>query len=334
MIAMKMDDLILGFTAQLRRAMDIGESAKLGKSRVPIKNILISGLGGSGIGGTIVSNILRDDIAAPIIVNKEYQIPAFVNENTLAVFSSYSGNTEETMSALLQAYKKGAQIVCITSGGLVQEYCETNKIDFIKIDGGMPPRACFGLSFVQQLYILLNYRIVEDKFKDYLQKSIAMLDALEDEIQADAKALAKRFVGKLPVIYCDAKFEGVAIRFRQQINENSKMLCWHHVIPEMNHNELVGWTEYNKDIAVIFLRNNDDFSRNQDRMEFTKEVVSQYCDEVMEVYSKGDTDIERSLYIIHLCDWISYYIAEINKVDAVEVNVITNLKNKLSEKPF
>jgi glucose/mannose-6-phosphate isomerase len=97
---------------------------------------------------------------------------------------------------------------------------------------------------------------------------------------------------------------------------------------------LVGWTEYNKDIAVIFLRNNDDFSRNQDRMEFTKEVVSQYCDEVMEVYSKGDTDIERSLYIIHLCDWISYYIAEINKVDAVEVNVITNLKNKLSEKPF
>lgn len=103
---MKMDELILAFTAQLKRAMEIGETAKIGKNKFPIRNVVISGLGGSGIGGTILSNVLRDDVAIPIIVNKEYQIPAFVNENSLVIISSYSGNTEETLSALMQAFKK------------------------------------------------------------------------------------------------------------------------------------------------------------------------------------------------------------------------------------
>ena len=331
---MKMDDLIQGFTAQLKRAIEIGEGAKIGKNKFPIRNVLISGLGGSGIGGTILSNVLRDDIAVPIIVNKEYQIPAFVNENSLVIISSYSGNTEETLSALMQAFKKSAQIVCITSGGLVQEYAETNDIDYVLIDGGAPPRSAFGQSFVQLLYIMFHLGLLEDGFKQYLQDSITLLDNEEEEIKKQAKEIAQKLTGKIPVIYSDAKFEGVSIRFRQQINENSKMLCWHHVVPEMNHNELVGWREKNEKIAVVFLRNNKDFERNQERMEFTKEVVSQYTNEVVEIYSKGDYDLVRSMYLIHLTDWVSYYLAEIKGVDAVEVDVISKLKNKLAENPF
>lgn len=329
-----MDDLIQGFTAQLKRAIEIGEGAKIGKNKFPIRNVLISGLGGSGIGGTILSNVLRDDIAVPIIVNKEYQIPAFVNENSLVIISSYSGNTEETLSALMQAFKKSAQIVCITSGGLVQEYAETNDIDYVLIDGGAPPRSAFGQSFVQLLYIMFHLGLLEDGFKQYLQDSITLLDNEEEEIKKQAKEIAQKLTGKIPVIYSDAKFEGVSIRFRQQINENSKMLCWHHVVPEMNHNELVGWREKNEKIAVVFLRNNKDFERNQERMEFTKEVVSQYTNEVVEIYSKGDYDLVRSMYLIHLTDWVSYYLAEIKGVDAVEVDVISKLKNKLAENPF
>ncbi|HRH56691.1 MAG TPA: bifunctional phosphoglucose/phosphomannose isomerase, partial [Chitinophagales bacterium] len=319
---------------QLKRAIEIGEGAKIGKNKFPIRNVLISGLGGSGIGGTILSNVLRDDIAVPIIVNKEYQIPAFVNENSLVIISSYSGNTEETLSALMQAFKKSAQIVCITSGGLVQEYAETNDIDYVLIDGGAPPRSAFGQSFVQLLYIMFHLGLLEDGFKQYLQDSITLLDNEEEEIKKQAKEIAQKLTGKIPVIYSDAKFEGVSIRFRQQINENSKMLCWHHVVPEMNHNELVGWREKNEKIAVVFLRNNKDFERNQERMEFTKEVVSQYTNEVVEIYSKGDYDLVRSMYLIHLTDWVSYYLAEIKGVDAVEVDVISKLKNKLAENPF
>ncbi|MBK9328384.1 MAG: bifunctional phosphoglucose/phosphomannose isomerase [Sphingobacteriales bacterium] len=331
---MKMDDLIQGFPAQLKRAIEIGEKAKIGKNKFPIRNILISGLGGSGIGGTILSNVLRDDLSVPVIVNKEYQIPAFVNENTLVIISSYSGNTEETLSALMQAFKKNAQIVCITSGGLIQEYAETNDIDFVNIDGGSPPRAAFGQSYVQLLYILFHLGLLEDGFKQYLQEAITLLETDEAAIKSQAKEIAQKLSGKIPVIYSDAKFEGVSIRFRQQINENAKMLCWHHVVPEMNHNELVGWREKNENIAVVFIRNNQDFERNQERMEFTKEVVGQYASDVIEIYSKGDYDLVRSMYLIHLTDWVSYYLAELKGVDAVEVDVIGKLKNKLAEHPF
>lgn len=330
----RMDELIAGFMQQLKRAIQIAESTKLRKNKVPFRNVLLSGLGGSGIGGTIVSNLLKDDIGVPVIINKEYSIPKFVNENTLVIISSYSGNTEETLSALMQCIKKGAHIVCITSGGLVKDYAELHKLDYVKIDGGMPPRACFGLSFVQILYVLHYYGLIEDGFKQNLKNAIERLDAEEEEIRKIARSLAGRLHGKLPVIYADAKFEGVAIRFRQQINENSKMLCWHNVVPEMNHNELVGWTKELDLLSVIFLRNNNDYERNQERMEFTKEVVKNYASDVMELYSKGDTDIERSLYLIHVTDWISYYLAELQAVDAVEVDIITKLKNKLAENPL
>lgn len=331
---MRMDELIEAFPAQLKRAIDIGEAAKIGKNKFPVRNILISGLGGSGIGGTILANVLRDDVAVPIIVNKEYQIPAFVNENSLVIICSYSGNTEETLSALMQSFKKNAQIVCITSGGLIQEYAETNDIDYVLIDGGAPPRSAFGQTFVQLLYILHHLGLLENGFKQYLQDAILLLENEKEDIKKQAKAVAEKLNDKIPVIYSDAKFEGVSIRFRQQINENSKMLCWHHVVPEMNHNELVGWREKNEKIVVVFLRNNKDFERNQERMEFTKEIVSEYASDVVEIYSKGDYDLVRSIYLIHLTDWVSYYIAELKGIDAVEVNVINKLKNKLAEHPF
>jgi glucose/mannose-6-phosphate isomerase len=331
---LKMDDLIANFTQQLKRAIEIGESARLRKNKVPFRNILVSGLGGSGIGGTIISNVLRDDLSIPLIVNKEYQIPTFVNESTLVIISSYSGNTEETLSAMMQAAKKGAHIVCVTSGGLIKEYAELNKMDVIQIDGGMPPRACLGLSFVQLLYVLYYLDLIKEGFKENLRKSIERLDSEQEEIRTIARSYAKRLHGKIPVIYSDAAYEGVSIRFRQQINENAKMLCWHHVLPEMNHNELVGWVENNDDIAVIFLRNTNDFERTQERIEFTKSVVKSFAGDVMELFSKGDTDIERSLYLIHVCDWISYYLSELHEVDAIEVNVITKLKNKLAETPL
>lgn len=331
---MKMNQLVEEFPNQLKRALEIGQAAKIGKNKFPIRNVLITGLGGSGIGGTILSNILKDDIQVPILINKEYQIPAFVNENTLVIVSSYSGNTEETMSAMLQAFKKNAQIVCITSGGLIKEYADTNDIDYVLIDSGSPPRAAFGQSFVQIFFILHYLGLLQNDFISYLEKSIALLEEDKAEIKKVAYDIASKLNGKIPVIYSDAKYEGVAVRFRQQINENSKMLCWHHVIPEMNHNELVGWREKNENIAVVFLKNAQDYERNQERMEFVKTVVSQYASTTIEIESKGEKDIERVLFLIHLTDWVSCYLADLKGVDAIEVDVISQLKNKLAENPI
>ncbi|MBK7856538.1 MAG: hypothetical protein IPJ79_18065 [Bacteroidetes bacterium] len=136
---------------------------------------------------------------------------------------------------------------------------------------------------------------------------------------------------KITVIYSAANYEGVTVRLRQQIDENSKMLCWHHVFPEMNHNELVGWTEKHDDVAVIMFRNKDDYFRTQKRMDICKEIFAKYTPHIHEIWSKGDTQLQKSMYLIHYGDWISWYIAEIKNIDAVEVNVIDYLKGELSK---
>ncbi len=161
--------------------------------------------------------------------------------------------------------------------------------------------------------------------------SIALLDAEMDDIQTKAKMIANMLFGKVPVIYTTDRMESVAVRFRQQVNENAKMLCWHHVIPEMNHNELVGWRIKNEDLAVIIFRNKDDHPRNQVRIDINKEIISNYTTSLIEVYSKGNNLVERSLYFVNLGDWISVYLADLRKVDSIEVKVIDFLKSELAK---
>lgn len=331
---MKMHDLVASFPAQIKNAMSIGESAQITRPIVPINNILITGLGGSGIGGTIVSQLVEDQLDIPVIMNKDYHLPNFVNENTLVIVSSYSGNTEETYNVLQQAFMKDAKIVCITSGGKVKEFAQNNGIDFIQVEGGFPPRSRLGSSIVQQLYTLYHLDFIDEIFIEELETAAEFLIDNQSIIKEQAKELAEMLHQTMPIIYCDAAIEGVAIRFRQQLNENSKMLCWHHVIPEMNHNELVGWKQENRNLSVVFLVNDDDYERNKLRMQFTEKVVSKYCGKVTHIFSKGNSKIEKALHLIHLTDWVSCYLADLNNQDACEIDVINRLKDTLSATPF
>lgn len=328
---MEMNELIAAFSKQLQEAIKIGESAELTPAVQPIRNILVTGLGGSGIGGSIVSQITEKELTVPMMVNKDYFLPSWVDIHTLVIVSSYSGNTEETLQAMQSAIEKKAKIVCITSGGKIAEIAAKNNFDCIRIPGGMPPRSCLGYSAVQLFYILGYHKLIGENFHKDLRSTVSLLDTYEDEIMQDAAKLASKLIGKIPVIYCEARYEGVAVRFRQQINENSKMLCWHHVLPEMNHNELVGWTEQHDDLYVIQIRNTDDYFRTQRRMEITREVVSSFTSNYHEMQSRGETQLQRSFYLIHLCDWVSWYIAEQKQIDATEVKVIDRLKNELSK---
>ena len=325
-----MKQLVENFSNQLREAIKIGENAHFTEHSNPFHHVLISGLGGSGIGGSIVAEIVEQLACAPISVNKKYEIPAFVNEHTLVIISSYSGNTEETVAAMESAHKKGAKIVCVSSGGYVIDFAKKNNLNYIIVPGGMPPRSCLGYSLTQLFFILSYFKIIPNNFKPELNKAIDLIEKEREDIKSIAHAVAQKLHDKIPVIYTLSN-EGVAIRFRQQINENSKMLCWHHVIPEMNHNELVGWTEKNNQLAVVIFRNSNDFSRNIKRLEINLEIISKYTDTIIHLMSKGDSDIERAIYHIHLGDWISCYIADIKKIDPIEVNVINHLKGALSK---
>jgi len=179
--------------------------------------------------------------------------------------------------------------------------------------------------------VMYRLEFIGDGFISEMKSSIDMIRYDMEDIQASAKKVADRLHNKIPIIYTTDRSEAVAIRLRQQINENAKMLCWHHVIPEMNHNELVGWTEKHEDKAVIYLRNNDDYKRNQIRMKINQDIISKYTDTIIEIYSKGNSLIEKSMYLVHLGDWISWYLSQLNKVDAIEINVIDYLKSELSK---
>jgi len=326
-----MKTLVANFSKQLEEAISIGNNAKLTTSTSTINNVLICGLGGSGIGGSIVTELVVGNANVPINVTKGYFIPAYVNENTLLIVSSYSGNTEETLNCMDLAIAKKAKIVAVTSGGKVAEKCKLNNFDCILVPGGMPPRSCLGYSLTQLFFILSFHKIISNGFKTELVAAIKLINDQEAEIIAEAKQIAEKLKGKLPVIYATTYNEGIAIRFRQQLNENSKVLCWHHIIPEMNHNELVGWTQKNDHLSVLIFLDKDEYSRNLARVDINKEVIKNYASSITEVYSKGNSTIEKAIYFIHLGDWVSVLLAEIRQVDATEVNVINHLKSKLSE---
>ena len=326
-----MKKLVENFPAQLRGAITIGETFRYTKHSKQIRNILITGLGGSGIGGTIISEIVYNECPLPITINKDYFIPKYVNDETMVIVCSYSGNTEETVQAMEDSIARGAKIVCITSGGKIGEMAKSKNLDLITIPGGLPPRACLGYSLTQLFFVMMAAGFVGDHFKKELENSIKLLESEKASILKEATELTDIFIGKIPVIYAVDGYNGVATRFRQQINENSKMLCWHHVLPEMNHNELVGWTENHPELAVILLRSKTDYDRTQARIEISKSVFSKYTPNVRECWSKGTTQLERSIYFVHLTDWVSVLIAEKKNIDATEVNIINQLKGQLAK---
>ncbi len=328
---MDMKELVERFIDQIKEAIEIGERADLKPCTKTFSNVVITGLGGSGIGGKIVSQLVEEQSNVPIIINNTYDIPSFVSEKSLVIASSFSGNTEETLMALEQAQQKGAEIAMISSGGKILEIARNNGYNHIILPEGDSPRAMLAYSLTQQFYLLEHYGIIQRKNVDELRASIELLTENLDTLKSEAKEVAIKLFNRTPVIYSEAKYEGVAIRFRQQLNENAKVLCWHHVLPEMNHNELVGWAGGKNEYAVVVFRNEDDFYRTQKRMDITKEVVGQYTDTFIEVKSKGSSRIQRSLYLILFGDWVSVYLSELRKVDAKEVNVIAHLKGELAK---
>jgi glucose/mannose-6-phosphate isomerase len=325
-----MKTLIENFPNQLLEAIQIAHQSKLSLNLNEIRNVVISGLGGSGIGGTLIAELSESNGQLPIIVNKKYQAPNFISKHTLFIASSYSGNTEETIEATLQAKEKEAKIVCISSGGKIIELAKQHSWDYIIVPGGNPPRACLGYSLVQLLHILTFYKIIPPTLFNQLSGAVQLLKSEADNIKKEALEVANRLQNKLPIIYT-LSYEAVAIRFRQQINENAKSLCWHHIIPEMNHNELVGWRKQDPNLAVVVLRNSTDYYRNVKRLEVNLEIISKYTPHIIQIYSKGENTIEQVLYHIHLTDWVSYFMAEQKGTDVMEVQVIDYLKNELSK---
>lgn len=329
-----MKNLIANFSSHLKESIEIISKTKFTPASADIDNVVISGLGGSGIGGTIVAEMVRPICKVPVVVNKDYGIPAFVNEKTLFIACSYSGNTEETLMATRAAQSKGAQIACITSGGSLLEIAQTNNYNVISMTGGFAPRSMFAYSFSFLCRYFEFYGLADIKVIENLKSAFELLDQTEADVLRKAKTLAEVLYSKTAILYAVSGNLGIASRWRQQLNENAKMLAWEAEIPEMNHNELVGWEGGTAEFVPVFLRNQNDFDRNQKRIEIIKGIISEKTKQLPEVWSLGESKIEKTLYLVHFGDWVSYYLSEMNKVDIMDIKSIDLLKSELAKLPI
>ncbi len=326
---MTMQQLIQAFPANIEEALEIAGRSSLKNDYSGITNVVICGMGGSGIGGTLVKDWLFDELKVPVVVVKDYNIPAFVDETTLVIGSSYSGNTEETLTGIVEAIGSGAKVIGICSGGKLQELCEINGFDHIIVPGGNPPRTALAFSLVQLLHVLHEVGLASNHLPAIAAAYSLIVDN-EGEIKNTALELAKHLYGKVGILYATTLYDGVVTRARQQFNENSKALCWHHVLPEMNHNELVGWGGGDDRFAVVYFENEGINERNKVRADLTLNKIAEKS-KVMRISSKGGSMIERSIYLINIVDWASLYLSELNEVDPIDIAVIDYLKNELSK---
>ena len=329
-----MRDLIASFPEQLS-----GAAASMATQGLPADipahdRILVLGMGGSGIGGRFLSGLLADSASVPIASGHDYRIPAWVGPSTVVIACSYSGNTEETLTALDAANQAGAQIRALTSGGQLGALAAQNGWPCLKVPGGQPPRSQFGWAVTGLLHHFAALGHVPQDAPDVLADVDATADLLRSS-QGDAEALARQWATALadtePMLYAEAALEPVLVRWRQQLNENAKRLCNHHVFPEMNHNELVGWESGNAGITALFLHTVEDLERTAERMRLCKALFRETGATVLECTAAGETRLQRWMHLVHVGDWLSLVLAEQAGVDPVDIRHIDFLKSELAK---
>ncbi len=327
---------------QCREARSLVKECSLPDDYRNAEGIVILGLGGSAISGDLVSTLVRDECSVPIFVNRDYDLPAFVSAQTLVVASSYSGNTEETLSAFRQALHRGARPMAITTGGELADLCQREALPLITFDYESQPRAALGYSFVTLLSVIQELGYVSDKSAQ-LEDGIISLERLGSETglqvpEADnpAKQLARRLQGKLPVIYGAGPLSEVARRWKCQLNENSKNWAFWEVLPELNHNAVSGYEfpgSLAPEIHVLMLSSDLYQARHRVRLEVTGEILDQHGIAHEAIHIRGASPLSQVLWAIHFGDFVSYYLAALNGVDPTPVRAISYLKRRLAEIP-
>jgi len=304
-----------------------------------IANVVIAGMGGSAIGGDIVRELALAESKVPVWVHRDYGLPSFVNENTLVIASSYSGNTEETLSAFAKALKTQAKKLVITSGGKLQNLAERNGVPVFLIDYRAPPRAAFAYNFIPLVGIFQRLGLITDKSAD-LHEATAVLNRLSLDLSETrshaantAKRLATKLYGRIAVVYGAEILSAVARRWQTQFNENSKAWAFSESFPELNHNAVVGYrfpAEAKDRMFVLMLRSPSVHPRNLLRYTATADLLTQADIPYEFVEATGKSILAQVLSLVLLGDYISFYLAMLNQVDPASTDAIDFVKQYLA----
>jgi len=334
--------LVEDFEEQCRRAVDLGSRAPV-PERGEVRAVVMAGMGGSAIGGDLLRTCLAPVLGVPWVVHRDYGLPAWVGPDTLLLVGSYSGNTEETLSAFEEGVRRGATVVCLASGGTMAERARALGLPLVEVPAGLPPRAALGYSFFPLAVLLTRMGLAAIPGGD-IEEALAEIGrsrvrwGRERSVDENgAKTLAHALVGSLPVVYsADGVLSSVALRWKGQFNENSKTLAYVNVFPEVDHNEIEGWEgagEIGRRIHLILLRDREDTRRVQYRMEVTAGIIGARAGGRTEVWSRGTGRMARVFSLVCLGDFTSVYLALLTGQDPTPVDNIGRLKEALAGMP-
>ncbi len=302
------------------------------------KTIIAAGMGGSAIGGELLKDWARDRIAIPIEVCREYTLPAYADKSTLVLVVSYSGETEESLSVFLDAVKRKCMIVCISSGGTLQEFAKRLKVPHLLVPSGMAPRATLPYLFMSLLVMLQKIGLATNVDLE-ISEAIKILQQTSEANQPSkplkgnpAKALASNVQDTVPAIYGFGTYRAVAQRLKTQFNENSKVPAKWEYFPELNHNEIVGWEaarELAKCFSIILIRDEAEPEPIRRRIEATKKLIHKQSVKTYEVKGQGRSALAKMASLICLGDFASVYLAILRGVDPTPVKTISLLKEEI-----
>ncbi len=326
---------------QCREAWTEAQSVSLPTGYGDVRQIVIVGMGGSAIGGALLKGLVAAECTTPITVRRGYTLPAFVQgPSSLVIGCSYSGNTEETLTAFEEALNQGARTLAITTNGELAKLAQESDTPVVRFGYESQPRAALGYSFVLLLGTFQQMGLLRDYTAD-LEEAIKVMKELQAEIapqvptdQNRAKQLASQIKGKLPVVYGAGFTAAVANRWKTQFNENAKHWAFFETLPELNHNAVVGLgipEAISAQTTVLMLRSDRDHTRIKKRWAVTAELLTREGVTCESIAGRGESALAQMLSLIHVGDYVSFYLAMLNEVDPTPVETIAFLKRRLAE---
>lgn len=324
--------------SQVRDAWAITRRADLPPQYGDVRNIVVAGMGGSAIGGDLAAALLLGELKVPMAVHRDYGLPAYVGRDTLVVASSYSGNTEETLSALEEANRRGAKVVCLTTGGQVARFAGEHGYPVVTFSYAAQPRAALGYSLGLVLGVLGRLGFIRDLTSD-VEQALDDVARLEERVHEgarsnDAKRLAIALAGRVPFVYGAGVMGVMARRIKGQINENAKSWAAFDVMPELNHNAVVGFPEppvAREALVVLLLRSERDNPRQQIRWDVTRELLDRAGIPHHTLSFRGGSLLSEILQLTYFTDYVTFYLALLNGADPSPVRSIDFLKDRLAK---
>lgn len=337
----------------IRKVLDLPAQFQDARSRVlahaprlspkGVKQVIVSGLGGSAISGDLLRSLTWKKAPFAVTVNRNYLLPAWAGKDSLVVAASYSGGTEETLSVFRQARARRLRILALTSGGALEARARQAKVPVLSFPGGLPPRAALGYSFatlltaLETLGLLPSFQADFDETLEGMTRLASLYGPLSPTARNPAKLLALFLKDKLPVIYAGQDhLDSVGLRWKTQLNENAKQMALLNLVPEMNHNEILGYAfpeKLTRRMAVVLLGHpQGDHPRIRRRLELVKGLVAPKAAGLTEIKAQGRSLLAQMISLVYLGDFTSVYLAYLKKVDPTPTPLIDELKNMLARK--